>query len=574
MALYFSLKSRLSTVLSRMFSVTAEGGSADAAKQERWPANPYLWLLALVFMLALAVRAVGAFTRPLLLGDEVVYLRMAENLDVGLGPLDLSGLSSTVFFPLFSLFVAGIAPVLGNPIISGFVVSVLFGALLVIPVYVLAFEMGGKSLAIRAALLAAVFPLLVDYSSKLYSETVYVFFLVMACAFFWRVMKRGGWLNGALTGVSLGLAYLSNPAAVYYIVLFVSITLFCALYRRKWRLVSLAAVTIILFTLFASPYVFFLHSELGRWTFSGKNATANIDAALKDQRLFTPEWEQEAYALTPDNEEVKINKQARENRDPISFIVSEPALAEQMVVRDVRIFMSEELRIVVPVILLPLLAAGLLSLAWSGADGRRKTLFLLSLLVPTLVIFAVGDFRERFFIPFVPIAIIFISQGWLWLEIQARERIVDRFTQKSRTAVALLATLMIGALVLLPVMKTTYSIMKKNKNTRYYSEYKEAGEWLRDTAGPGARIMNRDYISAYYAGGTVVLLPFDDYEDTNEYAQNKEVDYMILSPAAIPEWRPGMVRLLGDDDQHPEWKLVHTVNAGSGKEVRIYEFEI
>lgn len=552
----------------------AAGHAAVGTLNQRYPPYaPYLMGLATVFLAALLLRTLEVVTRHVLLGDEVVYMRMAENINTGLGPLDLSGLSSTVFFPLFSLFVAGISAVLGSTIISGFIVSVVFGALLVVPVYALADEIGGRKLAIRAAILTAVLPLLVDYSSKLYTESVYAFFLVMASVFFWRMLRSGGWLNALLIGVSLGLAYLSNPAAVFYVMLFFGISVVVSFVRRSRHAAGLMALSVALFMLFASPYIVFLHEELGQWTYSGKNATANIEAAMKDERLFTPEWEKDAYALTPDNSEIKVIAESRTHEDPTSFIVGHPGMAEQMFIRDVRIFATEELGTVITFWLVPFLLIGLITLLFGGRVGLYKTLFLLSLLAPLLMIFALGDFRDRFFVPYLPIAIVFIAIGWRRIETAVQARLAGRLSVIKAAYPRILVSLLIGFIVLAPVLKTTFKHIRASRNSDYYTEYKEAGEWLKANKGPNLRVMGRVYVSAYYASGTAVLLPYDSYENTNEYADLNDVDVLVVSPESIPSWRPDLARLLKDADRHPEWRLIHTVDSGSPKELRIYQFQ-
>ncbi|MHB1382394.1 MAG: hypothetical protein ACYCXJ_09265, partial [Thermoleophilia bacterium] len=96
------------------------------------------------------------------------------------------------------------------------------------------------------------------------------------------------------------------------------------------------------------------------------------------------------------------------------------------------------------------------------------------------------------------------------------------------------------------------------------------GEWVRQEAGAGQVILNREYSSAYYARGLAVVLPYADYDDTTDYARHKDVDYLVISRSAIEELRPQLAVLLAEGGRHPDWELAETIRPGTDRETYIF----
>jgi 4-amino-4-deoxy-L-arabinose transferase-like glycosyltransferase len=530
--------------------------------------------LLIIMFVALAVRTLAALKRPMIQLDETAYARMAENLASGAGPLaimDVPREIARVFFsPLFPLFISGVAAILHDYVLSGYVVAVVFGSLMVIPTFLLGREFAGERVGIMAAAMMAVFPIFVDYSSKLYNDNVYIFFLLFGIYFGWHLLRNRRLTCGIMAGVSLGFAHLTNPSAVYYLVVLVGLAVLVSFRRGKWGSMSKAVSMLLLFfLLITTPYLLFMHSETGFWSFTGKNITPTIHAytATHNLRYNTVEWEKDLFGLTDDGQEVRILRldTLDDGAGPGTGTLSHLKQSAKIFVNQSYIFYSQELVQVFPLWLLPLLGLGLFARGW---DRKRATGvgYLLLMMGPALVIMSMYA-HSRFFMPFVPLVLIWVAEGWIKLEEWGNDTITHCYNGGRVALWRKWTPWLVGAAVLLPLLVLlAVTVMRQS----YATEYREAGERLKQEAGTGTRIMGRDSSSAYYAGGVQVILPYADYDRTTSYARGKDVDYLIMAKWDIDSSRPELAVLMDDASWHPDWELVDRVRPDTSQETLIF----
>lgn len=531
-------------------------------------------LLAVIFLAALLIRIWAALQRPMLELDEAVYARMAENLAAGAGPLGLMEVPREIgrvfFSPLLPLGIAGLAAVLRDYVLSGYIMVVLFGSLLVIPTFLLGREFAGRRTGLMAAALMAVLPVLVNYSSRVYNESVYIFFLLFGIYFGWRLLHDRRPLCGLLAGVALGFAYLTNPSVVYYVAVLVALAVIVALRRGGWgSMVRGAGVLAAAFFVIAAPYLVFIHGELGKWSFTGKDVTPAVHyySATHNLRYNTVEWEKDLYGLTDDGQEVRILR-LDQLQGPSPGLVSRVMSYMSIFINQSQIFYTSQLDQVMPLWLLPLLGLGLFASGWD----RRRALgvgFLALMMGPALVIMAMYT-HIRFFLPFVPLALIWVAQGWQRLERWGDDTVTYAFSPGKQALWRKAVPWAIGAALLLPVLAMAAVTVRHES---YPTEYREAGERLRQEAGTGLRVASRDTSSAYYAGGVAIILPYADYQRTTEYARNKNVDYLIMAKWDIDASRPDLAVLEEGPARHPDWELVDRIRPGTPRETLIFRLK-
>lgn len=530
-------------------------------------------ILAMLILVALALRILFAFHAGLI-DDEMIYLRMAQNLNQGNGLVDPTGRITTTFFPLLPIFIAGVARLLQNYIVSGYLVMTIFGSLVLIPVYLLGKHLVSEKIGLRAAALAAVFPVLAYYSSRIYTEAVYTFFLLMAAVYVWQILKQPRLAQAALGGGFLGFAYLANPGAVFYLFLFTFLAMAIAFKKRIWRsMAGPLGLFLLIFMLIAMPYLLFLHAHLGKWTYSGKNAATNISAAADDVGLYSPDWARKYMALTDDGQDVIANRLMNENPDPVSEFIGHPLRTAKIFAQNVNTFYSQRLNNVFPVWLFALAGLGLFAQAWDRKALARNA-YILLMMAPVIFILSI-DFRSRFFVPFVALSLLWLAQGWQKLEQWSRETASLILGSRANKDVKLrILPWLVGAAVLLPLLPF---VAVKSFSGNYPLGVKEAGERIKREAGPGKRIMAAGAMNPYfYAEGIAVEMPFADYDQTTRFARMKSVDYLVMRTSKVGPDSYGseaLMAILGDESGHPDWKLVETVRPGTPQEALVFELK-
>ena len=547
-----------------MPSESSQGATGDGSAARR----PGL-VLVLIVLMALVVRVLATLTRQMVQFDETAYLRMAENLAAGNGLHDISALTTTHFSPLLPIFIAGVAAVLRNYVLSGYVVVTVFGCLLLIPVYLLGKELFGIRTGLMAAALMAVEPFFVGTTEYIYSETLYIFFLFMSLYYGWLMLKHQRMRDAAVSGLCIGVAYLANPSAVFYMLALLVLMIAVAWRRALWGRAGKAVfLFLVVFSVCALPYIVYLHGELGKWTFSGKTTGGNIYTATHNlDRTDINGWEKEILALQDDGEPLAFKLEAQGD-NPATYILHHPFEAAKILVKQVYVFHANVLSQVFVLWLLPLVGLGLFAGGW---DRRRAAAlgYLLVMSLPVVLVLAMYA-HPRFFMPFVPVAMMLAAEGWFRLEGWGKSTALKSFTGHTAARWRSRAPWMVGAVVLLPVLAFAGATTIKQS---YPVQYKEAGLWLKQNGGEHRRIMNREYSSAYYAGGDAVILPYADYAATTDYAGRKSVDYLIISTQDLKNYRPELSPLLDDGaTAHPEWELIHKIRPGTDREVLIFRF--
>jgi 4-amino-4-deoxy-L-arabinose transferase-like glycosyltransferase len=503
--------------------------------------------------------------------DEIAYVRMAENLAAGRGPLDVSGLTSTHFTALLPLCIAAAAMVLRNYVLSAYVVVTIFWSLITVPTYLLGRDLVNQKVGLMAAALVAVTPAFVVNAEYVYSESLYIFFLLFAIVF-GRHMFRGCRVPcSTLAGASLGLAYLANPAAVYYLIIFIGLAVVVALKRGVWRhMLKALAIFLLFFSIFALPYILFLHAELGKWTYSGKRVATPIYAATnRIGNYVTAETERELQTLTDDGHGLTMLQREEDEtlNNPVSFMLHYPRQALSNCLSQLTIFHNDVLGKLVPLTLLPLLGLGLFAVGWTrrGATGVG---YMLLMMGPGLVNLTVLAF-PRYFLVFVPMVMVWVAMGWSRLQEWGGATVTLSFSEPRASRYRRWVPWAIATAVLFPpLLQAGYNGL----NQQFEVQYKEAGDWIKAETGGGTRVM-REAASSYYASGTLVVFPYADYDRTTAYARYQNVDYLVIGRQYLVDIRPELSRLLGPDDSHPGWRLVNRIQPGTGNEVLIFHLE-
>ncbi|RJQ44222.1 MAG: hypothetical protein C4534_06585 [Gaiellales bacterium] len=532
---------------------------------EKIPHSRTRYLIVTVLLAALAVRVLAAMVEPMIQLDETVYAHMAESLNRGLGPMEITGITSVNFMPAYPFFIAALATVLGNYILAGYCVSITFGVLVVLLTFVLARDLAGERVGLMAAALMAAEPLFLDFSARLYSESTYMFFLLAAVIFGRYMLQRGRLACAALGGGALGIAYLLNPVALFYLMLFFVLATAVALCRQRWvRVIRAMAVFIALFLVFAVPYLVFLHENLDRWAYTGKNPALMYNAE-QGIRSGSPEWDRVMLRITDDGQELFINT-FEEYPDPVSRLVHHPVSGLRVFFQQMKIFYFDKLPLVFPLWLLPFLGVGL----FGAALDRQRAAgigYLLLMMTPGLLLFNV-DSVPRYFLPYVPFAIVMVAIGWArtadWAaETLERVRGVDAAARWGGRLQVL-----VGVVVIVPLLLFSLTMIA----SRYYPlVYKEAGLWINQEYGRDRSIMSREYAATYYADGHVTSVPYAGYDATYEFAKLKGVELLVIGEDDIRERLPMLKDLLGDAENHPGWRHVRTFEGGEEGMVHVFE---
>ncbi|HVN96707.1 MAG TPA: glycosyltransferase family 39 protein [Syntrophorhabdaceae bacterium] len=224
-------------------------------------ANP-LFISILLFAAAFLVRYFMANVQIITM-DGILYIKTAK----GIGSGNLGSISDYGFFNLYSFLIALFQRFLHDWEFSAKMVSVLFGSLTVVPLFLLTRGLFNEKIALLSALFYIVHPHFAEYASDVLREPVFWFFSVVALWLAWEGISRSKYWLFVLSSLATILAVFTRMEGAMVLVIVVLWILWSSVSGRTKRRTVLIYICVFLFTLpiLASPGLLLLKNRLHRW---------------------------------------------------------------------------------------------------------------------------------------------------------------------------------------------------------------------------------------------------------------------------------------------------------------------
>ena len=419
------------------------------------------------------------------------------------------GLSSALhpFYPfLISIFSPGPAHVE----LTGRLISLIWGTVTLLPVYILVKRAVGQKEATFAALFYCLHPHLIAYSGMLLSEATYWGLLTLSVYLFWTGLREGSLLESMSSSLLLALAYLTRPEAVGYLLVFV---VWAAIYggvTKRWiKKIVLITGLICLFFAASFPYLLQIQRETGQWLISKK--------ALETQVRYLAVDQTEHGTQGP-----SLEKRPVVGQKPFGWVRRLREVANN-ILRYIPFTTYHYLK-AYSFIFWIFLFFGLIRKRQEGEDLRYEW-FLASMVF--LHVFSLATFVpsiSRFSLPLIPISLLWAGAGVL-----ALHRFLKR---RSVSEPAKWITLFIILMVLIQLPFELRAVRKDRE------EQRTAGQWLKQNAPLEAIIMSNSPQEAFYAGRDFVVLPpampfrkggGPSYQEVMSFAREKGAQYLLVN---------------------------------------------
>src|SRR4030042_2448797 len=219
-------------------------------------------VLLLIMALAFGLRMFLVFYPEVIHNDGVEYIRYAKEVLAG----NWTGGKANPGYPVLIAFVYTL---IKNYELAGIWISIIFGVLLVIPVFYLAKEIFNERGGIISGLVVAAHPLLFLSSGSVLTESTYHFFIATSVLFGWYAFSKGRFYHVLLFSLFTSLAFLTRPEAIGFLFIF-SVWIFFFNHPRERRYISKRVVVILVailaFLIFSSPFLIQVRKETGKWS--------------------------------------------------------------------------------------------------------------------------------------------------------------------------------------------------------------------------------------------------------------------------------------------------------------------
>jgi 4-amino-4-deoxy-L-arabinose transferase-like glycosyltransferase len=404
--------------------------------------------------------------------------------------------------------------------LTGRLLSLFFGTLTIIPLFYLVKEAVGRKEAIFSALFCTFHPYLVTYSGMMLTEATYWGLLVLSVYFFWTGLKRDKVWRMALSGFSLGLAYLTRPEGIGYILVYLAWIIVDGFLKKRWvkTLISIGVLVSSLF-IFGLPYVIYVHQETGQWLISKKAVEAQSQLFKKDIEKINP-----SKGVEQSNPEKKKSKIIWMTRNIVHHFPS-------VVYHYLRAYHFS---------LWLILFFGLIRIR---REGIAYELFLTSLVFFHLL--SLSTFLPstiRFSVPVIPLSLFWAGAGVLEMK---------RYMEKIKIASPENAIFLIIAVVILVQLPQS---LKPERGHRSFQ--KKVGLWLKQNTPSDAIIMSNSPQETFYADREFIMLtkgssptgdPGKSYDEMIRYAKSKGVRYILINKNTH-ETNPGFIDAIQSKD--------------------------
>ena len=548
--------------------MTGDSHPNEREGRGRQPDGRQRLILVALIALAVATRMGFAQLERVIKWDESDYLMLGRNLLSGRG-FTTAGYPEVHYPPLLPVVLGIAQKITSEPEAASELAYIIFGALLILPVHTLARRMYGHGVAQLASILLIFFPALgvsVLYWGTM-SEPLYLFLVYCGLYALWRASEADGWAYHGLAGLMFGLAYLTRPdAMLYFGILLAAAILWYGLKRRLgeprvWAGIAAYAGA---FALCALPYVIYLYQHTGQLTFSGKvGVTFDLGAAVIEQ---DPAAYDVATASLDDSGQhiIWFSPERFQSAGMSGHVLSDPLGFARRALANLQLWEGQFFRkSVYPYFALGFVILGLCKQAWTRARTRQE-LFLLAALLPPFGFLAL-HIELRFFAPLFPILLLWTAKGLVELGAWLHDTVLNwrewrPMSAGWRGALWVLPGCAMAAylLLMLPV-----AAREGQRGTDLAS--KQVGLWLRENAGPKAKVLSRDVAVAVYAERDWAPSPHAGYDAFVDYARFHLVDYIVIGQREVTVLRPDLSFLLAPSAAPPELEWVHAAQTSQGE---------
>jgi hypothetical protein len=506
-------------------------------------------ILVFLLLTSLTIRLFCYFSSEIVMGnDAIAYVKLARHLASGDWRLGLDPYWSPLL-PILTAIVSVFSDSLVLPIST---ISIFAGSLAVVVTYYLVKQSYGEREAVIAAVIAAFYPHLLNSTFYFGTEEVYLLLINFALITSWKGLFENSRRNFLVTGLLLGLAYLTRPEAFGYLIFFVPLAFSKAFMGQKAfsqnHTKSFLAI-LLGFFLLATPYILYIRSETGYWTISTKLQQHVIGGNFGEFIFEKPDISKSKIPLI---------KSVITNLHTINKV----------------------LPLLFPPLLLILLSIGLFRKSWT-VDNYKREIFLLVFCAVTVLCYVINVVEVRYFYVLLPILFGWLARGIVEMEdwlLKTFQNLSINVQLTSKIPVISILLIILIYFYTLPMNIFMHSEEKAWLYNRYEEKY--AGVWLKEYATSASNIMSLDVQPAFYAGGKhipfpfyakgkPVSLPLKNVNDVIKEAVSKHVDFLVIDERHFKN--TPLNSLLTEPQNYPELELIYQNTEQKGYKIVIYK---
>ena len=518
--------------------------------------------------------------------DQVNYLKLAASGKIH----GLNHVLHPYWSPFYPLVVALFSYIVTDFELAGRLVNILCASFIIVPVFFFLKNNFNKKIAFGTSLLIGFYSFSAYYAAKAEAEFLYSFAAIIGVILGWAVVESKKIGKAFLAGIFFGLAYLSRPEGVGFLITFWGVIFLIIIFqifaKRKVRsYIFILLLSGFGFGIVSFPYLLYLRQATGTWTISTKgviNQQGEMYVMKKDQYTENP-----FHVLSEDNTKLMMDEIYHignfvENRQIEGKTVVKISVIDfaKKVTENFYKIITETVTKVFPLPLIILFGLGLFAKPWPR-ENTYLNLYLLSYIVFFwFIVIPVFHISLRYFAPLIPIALIWIAKGAdnliEWVTVTIKNSIEKwPLSIPVRVVGSILVILLIFFSSILPEFGRR---MKKGTDSTIEwgpcIEQKKAGLWLKENGDESPVIMAYNHAVSFYAGNynikESVEIPENKVDRLLAYAKYRGVEYLVLNDR-YKHHHPLIEHLYEEKDVPVNLEVIYKDREKSGLKTIIYK---
>jgi len=541
------------------------------------------WLiLFFIFICAILFRLFLMSKSYVLDFDQVNYLKLAASGKIN----GLNHVLHAYWSPFYPLIVALFSYIVRDFELAGRLLSILCAVVIIFPLFFFVKNHFNKRIAYGASILTACYTFSACFSIKAETEFIYSLVSIGGMILGWSTLKSKQYGKAILTGLLFGLAYLSRPEGIGFLIVFwvVGIVIIFSQIIAKGKFVSYLYILVLSgigFGAVSFPYLYYLHQTTGNWTISTKGIANQLgEKYLREKE----ENESHPFHVLNEDNTILLQDEVYHTGDFVTMLKPGSESGSKNLVAGIvkKVFknlyklLTEAFTKVLPIPLIILLGLGLFVKPWSR-ESTLLNLYLLSYVVFFwFILIPVFHITLRYFVPLLPVSFIWIASGadnfmeWLTTTVK------NSFEKLPAKLISLVV--LISAILFSSILPEFGKQLKKSKlSTEEWApafEQKKAGIWLKENGADSPIIMAYNHAVSFYAGNyeikESVEIPENGVDRLLKYAKHRGVQYLVLN-GRYKHCHPLIEHLYEQRDIPENLKLIYYDSEKNGLQTVIYE---
>ncbi len=483
--------------------------------------------------------------------DSFTYLKLSQYIQEGRYYLDVWARGEMIVKPLYSILTNIFATYSNNIEYGASWVSLISGILLIIPVFILAKLIAGRAVAWISAIIVAVNPELINYSTYILTESLATFiFLVILTACYWMMKEKMYGLSWILIGFITGLSLMSRDVAIITIPV-IMLWLFYFIFNPEQSGRKMVFVLV----LFLAGIVLFKGTSV--LYYSSKDFKPRPTVEMIEKKILAPDLrdhqERERYlsSLTEDGKDYFYN-QYRISGKSVAQLIWEN---KGVITKKLFVNVYGHVNVIwksLPSILLIFFLIGIVINAWYGKDLFHKFFLISWFIIYILFYVSAGSYTvgydamsvKRYLLPVFLRMFIWSGMGIIFISQKIPELLQNRIQNQTllKYSLSVFLTLLIIANYVPGIRESINIGVKLRKRVNHD---KISGEVIKRKY-PNTLIMTRLPMVPYYAGAKWLMVPDEPIARIVNFAKYKGVDLIFVDAGTVMT-RPQLSILLHTD---------------------------